>query len=140
MKGARNMSDLIEVQLSRVILQQKDDQQFIHLKERTGERGFPIVIGFNEAAEIRRQLIGDETARPMTHDLITRIVQALGFELAQVIISDLKEATFFATLVLEREDGQKFVDCRPSDAIALAVQTGVPVFVARKVLDIVAPD
>ena len=134
------MSDLIEVQLSRVVIQQKDDQQFIHLEERSGHRGFPIVIGFTEAAEIRRQLIGEEHTRPMTHDLITRILKSLNFRLSKVIISDLRDTTFYATLVLEGGDGEKYVDCRPSDAIALAVQTGAPVFVARKVLDIVAPD
>ncbi len=134
------MSDLIEVQLSRVVLQQKDDQQFIHLEEKDGHRSFPIVIGFHEAAEIRRKLIGEENARPMTHDLITRIMSSLNFELTKVIISELREATFYATLVLEYEDEEKYVDCRPSDAIALAVQTGARVYVARKVLDEVAPD
>ena len=134
------MSDLIEVQLSRVVLQQKEEQQFIHLKEKEGHRGFPIVIGFHEAAEIRRKLIGEENARPMTHDLITRIMSSLNFELTKVIISELREATFYATLVLEYEDEEKYVDCRPSDAIALAVQTGARVYVARKVLDEVAPD
>ncbi len=134
------MTDLIEVQLKRVVLQHKDEQQFIYLEEKGGHRSFPIVIGFNEAAEIRRKLIGEENVRPMTHDLITRVMQSLNFELTKVIISELKDATFYAALVLEHEDEEKFVDCRPSDAIALAVQTGARVFVARKVLDEVAPD
>ncbi len=134
------MSDLIEVQLKRVVLQHKDEQQFIYLEEKDGDRNFPIVIGFNEAAEIRRKLIGEENARPMTHDLIIRVMQSLNFELTKVIISELRDATFYAALVLEHEDEEKYVDCRPSDAIALAVQTGARVFVARKVLDEVAPD
>ena len=134
------MSEVLEVQLSRVVIQEKDDQNFIHLQEKDGHRGFPIVIGFNEAAEINRKLRGLDSPRPMTHDLITRILAALGYKITKIIISDLKESTFYATLVLENQDGEKGVDCRPSDAIALAVQTHARIYVARKVLDIVAPE
>jgi uncharacterized protein len=134
------MSENLEVQLSRVVIQEKDDQQFIHLQEKEGHRSFPIVIGFNEAAEINRKLRGIDSPRPMTHDLITRITAALDFEITKIIISDLRESTFYATLVIENQDGEKYVDCRPSDAIALAVQTRARIFVARKVLDLVAPE
>ena len=134
------MSDLLEVQLSRVVIQEQEDHQFIHLIEKDGHRSFPIVIGFNEAAEINRKLRGVEAIRPMTHDLITRILGALSCRIPQVIISDLRDSTFYATLVIATEEGEKFVDCRPSDAIALAVQTQAKIFVAKKVLDIVAPE
>ncbi len=134
------MSDVLEVQLSRVVIQEKEDQQFIHLQEKDGHRSFPIVIGFNEAAEINRKLRGYESPRPMTHDLIARIVEAVESRITKIIISDLRESTFFATLVIDAEDGEKYVDCRPSDAIALAVQTQARIFVARKVLDLVAPE
>jgi bifunctional DNase/RNase len=132
------MSDIIEVQLSRVVIQEKDDQQFLHLTEKGSERTFPIVIGFNEAAEINRKLRNVESPRPMTHDLVTRIIGAVGWTLERVIISDLRESTFYATLELISGEQRKYVDCRPSDAIALAVQTQARIFVARKVLDIVA--
>jgi bifunctional DNase/RNase len=140
-------NDLIEVQLARVILQEKSEQQFLLLKERGTERCFTIVIGINEAAEIRRKLQGMESTRPLTHDLLGRIVKACGYRLSRVIVNDLREATFFATLVLEStpregngkgDRGELVVDCRPSDAICLAVQTKVPIFVARKVIDRVA--
>ncbi len=134
------MSEVVEVQLSRVVIQEKDDQQFLHLSEKDGHRTFPIVIGFNEAAEINRKLRGIESPRPMTHDLVTRIIGAVGWTLDKVIISDLRESTFYATLELSDGEQQKYVDCRPSDAIALAVQTQARIFVARKVLDIVAHD
>ena len=80
----------------------------------------------------------------MTHDLITRILHTLEFEITKVIIKELREMTFYAVLELQRRDSEhhdaeKYVDCRPSDAIALAVQTGARIFVARKVLDEVAP-
>lgn len=139
--------DLVEVELSRVVIHQKGDQQYIHLRERHGSRGFPIVIGYNEVEEINRKLCGVEPPRPLTHDLVGRILLALGHRLHRVIISELRGGTFYATLVLvPREQGtaaagsERTVDCRPSDAIALAVQTGAPILVARDVFDAVAAD
>ncbi len=136
--------ELVEVELVRVVIHQKGDQQFIHLRERKGSRGFPIVIGFNEVEEINRKLCGVQPPRPLTHDLVGRILGALGHRLHRVVINELREATFYATLVLVPRDagtgGSKevVVDCRPSDAIALAVQTGAPILVAREVFDAVA--
>ncbi|MEM7204219.1 MAG: bifunctional nuclease family protein [Planctomycetota bacterium] len=131
------MDDPLEVQLSRLIIQDKADQQFIHLRERFGDRSFPIVIGFNEAWEIQSKLLKQRTRRPMTHDLIGSILRALECQIRRVVITELRDNTFFAVLVLHlpHEDQERDVDCRPSDAIALAVQMGVPIFVARKVLD-----
>jgi bifunctional DNase/RNase len=134
--------DLVEVELARVVIHQKGDQQFIHLRERQGSRGFPIVIGFNEVEEINRKLCGVQPARPLTHDLVGRILAALGQRLHRVIISELRESTFYATLVLMPRDAgtagtgtEVLIDCRPSDAIALAVQTGAPILVARDVFE-----
>ena len=139
--------DLVEVELSRVVIHQRGEQQYIHLRERNGSRGFPIVIGFNEIAEINRKLMGDEPERPLTHDLVGRILLTLGHRLHRVVINDLRKGTFFATLVLvPREQGtatnggERSVDCRPSDAIALAVQTHAPIMVAREVFDAVAAE
>lgn len=131
--------DLVEVELSRVVIQQKDDHQFIHLRERQGDRSFPIVIGFNEAAEIDRKLRGLHVVRPLTHDLIGRVLDSLDAVVERVVISELRDSTFYATLVLRSNGTQRLVDCRPSDAICLAVQTQAQIFVARQVLDIVAP-
>jgi len=131
--------DLVEVELSRVVIQEKDDHQFIHLRERQGKRSFPIVIGFNEAAEINRKLRGLDSVRPLTHDLIGRVLQSLDAVVERVVISELRDSTFYATLVLRSDSTQRLVDCRPSDAICLAVQTQAQIFVARQVLDIVAP-
>lgn len=134
--------DLVEVELARVVIHQKGDSQLIHLRERHGKRGFPIVIGYNEVEEINRKLCGVQPPRPLTHDLVGRILSTLGYRLHRVIISELREATFYATLVLMPRDagtqsdgGEKTVDCRPSDAIALAVQTGAPILVARDVFE-----
>ena len=135
--------ELVEVELSRVVIHQKGDQQYIHLREKRGSRAFPIVIGFHEVEEINRKLCGVQAPRPLTHDLVGRIVDALGYRLHRVIINELREGTFFAMLVLVPKDAatpERTVDCRPSDAIALAVQTGAQVLVAREVFDEVASE
>lgn len=136
--------ELIEVELARVVIQQKGDHQYIHLREKGGDRSFPIVIGFNEVEEINRKLVGIQAPRPLTHDLVGRVLQALGHRIERVIITELRDSTFFANLKLIPAEGEpgvdeKVVDCRPSDAIALAVQTGAPIYVSREVIDIVAP-
>ncbi|MFK7741073.1 MAG: bifunctional nuclease family protein [Planctomycetota bacterium] len=134
--------DLVEVELARVVIHQKGDQQYIHLRERHGPRGFPIVIGYNEVEEINRKLCGVEPPRPLTHDLVGRILRSLGHRLHRVVISELREGTFYATLTLKPseapDEADRTVDCRPSDAIALAVQTGAPILVAREVFEAVA--
>lgn len=136
--------DLVEVELARVVIQQKNDHQYIHLREREGSRSFPIVIGFHEVEEINRKLCGIQAARPLTHDLVGRVFKSLGWRLSRVIITELRDGTFYANLVLNPAgtetagEEERRVDCRPSDAIALAVQTGARIFVARDVLDVVA--
>ncbi len=137
--------DLVEVELARVVIHQKGDQQYIHLRERRGSRGFPIVIGFNEVEEINRKLCGVQPPRPLTHDLVGRILSSLGYRLQRVVINELREGTFYAMLSLVPRDGgkgdaERTVDCRPSDAIALAVQTGAPILVARDVFEALASD
>jgi len=81
------MSDLIEVELARIILQSKGEQQYIHLRVKGSQRSFPILIGFYEAAEIHRKISGETMRRPMTHDLIGRILKATGSELQKMVIS-----------------------------------------------------
>lgn len=135
--------DLIEVELARVVIQEKGDQQILHLRQRKGQRSFSIVIGFNEAAEINRKVLGYQSMRPLTHDLLGRVLQKVDWRLTRVVVNDLREHTFYANLVLAPGDAvdkqdvpaTREVDCRPSDAICLAVQTHAPIFVKRKVLD-----
>ena len=95
------------------------DHQVIVLKESNGERAFPIVIGFFEAAAIDRRIKGHVLPRPMTHDLLGSVIEALGGQLTKVVITDLKEHTYFASLVIRRGADSVVVDARPSDAIAL---------------------
>ncbi len=134
------MNELVPVEISRVVLQSKSEPQYVHLRVLESERSFPIVIGFNEAAEICRKLGRERFERPMTHDLIGRIFEATGWQLRRVIVSELRDATFHAYLDLVSEIEERLIDCRPSDAIALATQFRTPIFVSREVLDAVAPE
>jgi uncharacterized protein len=125
---------MIQMELSRIIICDTSDQQVIVLKEKDGSRNFPIRIGTFEASAIDRGVKELRTSRPLTHDLISNLLDALGVELERVIVSDLRRGTFYAKLLLRR-DGEIFeVDSRPSDAIALAVVRNTPIFVVAKVL------
>jgi len=122
------------MELRRIIINEVDESQIIVLKEVEGDRSFPIVIGIFEAASINRRVKGEQSLRPLTHDLITSVVELMGGEIQDIVISDLKEHTYFAKLRV-RKDGELIeVDCRPSDAVALAVTAKVPVYVAEDVL------
>ena len=129
---------MIEMEISRVLFRDDDDHKFVFLKEKTGERGFPIVIGSYEAAEIRRKLKDQVMQRPLTHDLIGRVLRTLGWQLERIVVNDLKQDTFFALLVLKNGDATEEVDCRPSDAIALALQVKCAIYCEEAVLDAVS--
>ncbi len=125
-----------EAELSRIIINETSDQQVIVLKERHGDRSFPIVIGIVEIFAIDRRLKCIKLPRPMTHDLLAGIIHGLGAKIDKIIINDLKDHTFYARIVLSL-NGQTFeIDSRPSDAIALSAALTVPIFVAEKVFDL----
>lgn len=102
------------------------------LREIEGPRRLPIVIGPAEAQAIVTELEGHHPPRPMTHDLIKSVIEALGSQLREIIITSLHEGTFYATLILDY--GGQEIDARPSDAIALAVRFGAPIYVSEEVL------
>lgn len=125
----------VEVELSRIIINETSDQQIIVLKERDGERSFPIVIGIVEIFAIDRRLKGITPPRPMTHDLLGSIIEHLGVKIEKIVIDDLRNHTFYAKIHL-RSNGQTIkVDSRPSDAIALGVASNIPIYVAEHVFD-----
>jgi uncharacterized protein len=128
----------IEVELSKIIINEGSDQQVIVLKERYGQRSFPIVIGIVEIFAIDRRLKGIQPPRPMTHDLLDSVIQNLGAHVDRIIINDLRNHTFFATIVLSLNGKVVEVDSRPSDAIALGAATSAPIFVAEQVFDKIA--
>ena len=129
------MSSLVHVELSKIIIDEKRQDQVIVLKEKKGDRQFPIVIGFLEASSIKMKLSGLEVPRPMTHDLLMAVIEGLGAKLEKLIIDKLVENTFHAKLELKTSDGKtKIIDARPSDGIALAVRSNAQIFVEEEVL------
>lgn len=129
------MTDLVEVNLSRILIRETNEQQFICLQEKAGTRSFQIVIGSFEAREINRKIMHQETPRPMTHDLVRNVLHGFDAQLDRIIIDDLRDATFFAKLVIKHGEREFKIDARPSDAIAIAVAEKTPIFVASHVID-----
>lgn len=127
------------MELSRLVICETNDEQVIVLKETEGERSFPIMIGIYEAAAIDRKIKGHRTQRPLTHDLLNSVIAEMGARLAKVVISELRDSTFFAKLVLEHGGKEIEVDARPSDAIALAISSSAPIFVDESVLESIEP-
>jgi bifunctional DNase/RNase len=126
---------MIQVELSRIIIDEKRQDQVIVLKEKDGERQIPIVIGFMEASSIKIKISGVDVPRPMTHDLLVNVMQVLGGKLERVVIDKLVNNTFHAKLEIQSKEGEiKMIDARPSDSIALAVRFKAPIFVADEVL------
>ena len=124
----------IPMALRRIIISEIDEQQHIVLKEVDGERSFPIVIGLFEATSIDRRVRGVSTPRPLTHDLIASAIELLGADVQDVVISDLREHTYYAQLRVRHDGELVVIDCRPSDAIAVAVTLKVPIYVNEDVL------
>jgi len=124
----------VRMQLSRIFIREMSDMQIIELSEGEGGRTFPIVIGLPEAFAIERRLKGIEVPRPQTHDLLASVIRELGGTLVRIEINDLREGTFFARLIVERDGETVSIDSRPSDAIALGVSQDVPILVDERVL------
>ncbi len=129
------MSDMVEVVIDSIRVSLVSQQQVILLRERHANRYLPIWIGAFEANAIQLALHEVELARPMTHDLMRRILEVLGARLERVEVTALKENTFYGNLVVSHQGRVYNIDARPSDAIALAVRAHVPIFVAREVME-----
>src|SRR4051812_5185853 len=127
------------MKLKRIIISEVPKSQVILRREVEGppddRRSFPIVIGIFEATSIDRRVKGIPNPRPLTHDLVANVISDLGGEIQDVYISDLKEHTYFAKLRVRQQGELIEIDCRPSDAIALAVTAKVPIYVAEEVLE-----
>lgn len=126
---------MIEVVIDSVRVSLMSQHRIVVLREESGERYLPIWIGPFEADAITIQLQGIEAGRPMTHDLLRQMAEALDGEITHVVISDLQSETFFAEIVLEANGERLELDSRPSDAVALAVRVNVPIYVADEVME-----
>jgi bifunctional DNase/RNase len=125
---------MIELTLIGVRVELPGNQPIVLLKEAEGERYLPIWIGTAEATAIAFALQGVVTARPMTHDLMKNVLDELQVAVERIVITELREGTFYATIQLARNGTQHEISSRPSDAIALAVRLGTPIFAHEDVL------
>jgi bifunctional DNase/RNase len=124
----------VRMDLARIVISDTSDQQIIVLKERSGDRQFPIVIGMAEAWAIDRRVKNIATPRPLTHDLLANLIRELDAELEKIVVHDLRDHTFYAKLVIRHNGSLLEVDSRPSDAIALGVASDTPIYVEDGVL------
>ena len=127
---------MVHVELSKIIIDEKRQDQIIVLKEKDGDRQFPIVIGVLEASSIKMKLSNIEPPRPMTHDLLVSTIAGLDAKIERLIIDKMVNNTFHAKLQIKTKDGDiKLIDARPSDGVALAVRTQAEIFVEEDVLN-----
>jgi bifunctional DNase/RNase len=126
---------MVRVTVAHLGIDRSTNTPVVILREVGGERVLPIWIGAGEANAIAMQLQGVKPQRPLTHDLLQHVVKGLGGELRRVIISDLREDTYYAELFIARGDEVVQVDARPSDSIALALRCNAPIFATDALLD-----
>jgi hypothetical protein len=126
---------MIEMELNKIVIDEKRHDQLIVLKEKNGGRTLPIVIGLAEASAIKLKISGFKPERPLTHDLLHSTIKYLEANIDKIIIDKLEESTFHAKIVLKTSSGvEKVIDARPSDSIALAVRAHAPIFVEDEII------
>ena len=124
----------MEARVHGLVIEPVEQQHGVVLRERDGERVLPIWIGPAEAMAIRRLVTGEPFPRPLTYDLFALVVEGLKARVTRVVISDLREGTYFASLFIERDKEVLAIDARPSDSIAIALRARVPIFVNEELL------
>ena len=123
---------LLKMTVEDVVLDEQG-RPVVLLKEEEGIRALPIWIGPAEAHAIKTELLGQKAPRPMTHDLMKKVMDLVGFRLLKVEVTDVRDDTFFAELSLQADEKPlQRIDCRPSDAIALALRMNSPIFIAEE--------
>jgi hypothetical protein len=127
--------NIIQVHVSRIVYDESVQTPIVILKENDGNRILPIWIGHAEASAIAYALEGVKVERPLTHDLIARIIVGVGANVEKIVINQLKENTFYARIILRMDSRIISIDARPSDSIAIALRTNAPIFVSRDVME-----
>jgi bifunctional DNase/RNase len=126
---------VLELEIESIRVRQETQQRAVVLRVKDSNLFLPIFVGHFEVEAIRLKLMDIEVQRPMTHDLLDSIIENLGASVDKIVVSELKEDTFFAKIIVNA-NGEVFeIDARPSDAIALAVRAGSPIFAEESVLD-----
>lgn len=126
---------MIEMKVKGLTLDPLTNVPIVILKELEGERTLPIWVGIFEAHAIAREIENFQTPRPMTHDLIKNVITGVNGEVSRIVVSDLRDNTFFAEICVQFNGSEVTIDSRPSDAIALALRTDATIFVEEKVLE-----
>lgn len=129
---------MLEVKVKGLVLDSQTNMPIVILEERNGKRALPIWIGENEANAIAMEMQQVRTPRPLTHDLIKNILQGTKAKVNRVVVSDLKDNTYYATISLSLNNDEIMIDSRPSDAIAVALKLNAPIYVAKKVMEMAA--
>ena len=127
--------NLIEMTVENIVLSQLTSRPAVILKQKDGEIYLPIVIGITEATAITVSLENVQLPRPLTPDLLCDVIYRMGSSVDYVVIRDIKDEIFYANILLENDWRQQEIDARPSDAIALAVRFGAPIYVSEQVLE-----
>jgi len=127
---------MMEVRVAHLGLDRTTNTPVVILQEQQGERILPIWIGPAEASAIAMELAGVKFSRPLTHDLLKQVIVGLGAELRKVIITQVKDNTYFAELHVYRGDSVIQIDARPSDSIALALRLKAPIFTSESLLEL----
>lgn len=125
---------IIEVRVERVTLDTSSNRFVVILRDDQKKRWLPIVVGPAEAQAIALQLENVVPPRPMTHDLLKNMLDSMKVNVYRVVVCDLKDNTYYATIDVKQNGFQQKIDARPSDAIALALRTSAPIFVDEKVM------
>lgn len=126
---------LVEMTIRGLMIDPITSMPIVVLREPGGDRMLPIWVGVFEANAIALQIENVQTPRPMTHDLLRSVIENLRGAVARVVVCDLRENTFYASIHLDTPAGRVLVDSRPSDAIALALRAGAPIFVEDHVIE-----
>lgn len=127
---------MVEMELNKIVIDEKRHDQLIVLKEKNGERLLPIVIGLSEASAIKLKISGFNPPRPLTHDLLYNTIGYLEGKVEKIIIDKIEENAFHAKLLIKTVSGTTLaIDARPSDSIALAVRAHAPIFVEDIIIE-----
>lgn len=128
-------SNDVEMKIRGLMMDPVTNMPIVVLKDGTGERVLPIWVGIFEANAIALEIEKATPSRPLTHDLLGNLIRGLNAEVRKVVVSELRDDTFYAVIWMEQEGELVALDARPSDALALALRADVPIYVSRTVLD-----
>ena len=129
---------MIELELARLVINERSEEQLLTLRERGGPRSFSLSIGLFEAAALQRAIDEEFSPRPLTHELLRGVLTVLDAELSGVTIDDVRDSVFYAKLRIRHGGREHLVDARPTDALTLALQAEVPIHATERVLRLAA--